>query len=80
MRHELKMPDVSTTESHVKVLRWLVNVGDSIRRGQSIIEVETDKATVEVESVVSGILVEMNVRPDEQVDVGAVIGSVEVAG
>jgi pyruvate/2-oxoglutarate dehydrogenase complex dihydrolipoamide acyltransferase (E2) component len=74
------MPDLSTTESHVKLLHWLVNVGDLIQRGQSIVEVETDKATVEVESVVSGTLVETTARSDQQVEVGSVIGIVEVAG
>ena len=45
------MPDLSATEgSDILVRRWLVAVGARIKRGEPLVEVETDKATTEVES------------------------------
>jgi pyruvate dehydrogenase E1 component alpha subunit len=56
MTFELKMPDLSTTGSPIKVLRWLVAVGEFVERGQAVLDVETDKATMEVEALNSGKL------------------------
>ena len=52
----MKMPDLATTGSPIKVLRWLVAAGQQVRRGEPLLEVETDKAVMQVESVVSGRL------------------------
>ena len=54
MKFEMKMPDLAATDSAIKVLNWLVEVGHAVRRGQAVVEIETDKATMEVESTVSG--------------------------
>jgi pyruvate dehydrogenase E2 component (dihydrolipoamide acetyltransferase) len=78
MKFEMKMPDLATTDSSVKVLNWLVEIGGSVRRGQAVIEVETDKATMEVEATVNGTLVEKKCEPSAQVDVGEVIALIEV--
>ena len=78
MRFEMKMPDLATTDSAVKVLNWLVGIGRPIRRGQAVIEVETDKATMEVEATVNGTLVEKKCEPSAQVGVGEVIAIIEI--
>ena len=52
----MKMPDLATTGSPIKVVRWLVDAGQQVRRGEPLLEVETDKAVMEVESVVTGRL------------------------
>ena len=52
----VKVPPVSISMEQVKVIRWLVDDAMPVRRGQSIVEVETDKAVVEVESPARGIL------------------------
>jgi pyruvate/2-oxoglutarate dehydrogenase complex dihydrolipoamide acyltransferase (E2) component len=72
------MPDLATTDSAVKVLNWLVGIGSPIRRGQAVIEVETDKATMEVEATVNGTLVEKKCEPSAQVGVGEVIAIIEI--
>ena len=77
MEIEVKMPDLSTTEGEVKVVRWLVEVGQKVQRGQPLLEVETDKATMEMESLASGTLMKTCVQPDDMVPVGAVIAVVE---
>ena len=77
MEIEVKMPDLSTTEGEVKVIKWLIEVGQKVERGQPLMEVETDKATMEMESVASGILKKTFVQPEDEVAVGAVIAIVE---
>lgn len=77
MEIEVKMPDLSTTEGEVKVIKWLIEVGQKVERGQPLMEVETDKATMEMESVASGTLKETCVQPEDEVAVGAVIAIVE---
>jgi pyruvate dehydrogenase E2 component (dihydrolipoamide acetyltransferase) len=80
MRFEMKMPDLAATESEIRIVRWLIEPGERIERGRAILEVETDKATMEVESVVSGVLAEVRARADETVSVGQVIAWFEVEG
>jgi len=76
----LRMPDLSTTGSPIKVVRWLVAVGDPVERGQAVLEVETDKATMEVEALSSGTLVQQLVAVGIEASAGdvlAVIGEAE---
>jgi TPP-dependent pyruvate/acetoin dehydrogenase alpha subunit len=75
----MKMPDVATNESEVRILRWLIQPGQTVERGQALLEVETDKATMEVESAISGVLQEVRCQADEDVAVGQVIAVFEVA-
>jgi TPP-dependent pyruvate/acetoin dehydrogenase alpha subunit len=70
MNYDLKMPDLSTTGSPMKVVRWLVAVGESVERGQSVLEVETDKATMEVEALNSGILLQQIVDAGQEASAG----------
>jgi len=78
MKFEMKMPDLATTDSAVKVLNWLVGIGSPVRRGQAVIEVETDKATMEVEATVNGTLVDRKCESSAQVGVGEVIAIIEI--
>jgi TPP-dependent pyruvate/acetoin dehydrogenase alpha subunit len=73
MTFELKMPDLSTTGSPIKVLRWLVAVGDFVERGQAVVDVETDKATMEVEALNSGKLLEQLVSAGQEACAGEVL-------
>jgi len=77
---EMKMPDLSTIGPAVKVLRWLAEVGQEVRRGEPLLEVETDKAVMVVESAVAGTLKSIRARPDQDVPSGEVIAVFEVAG
>jgi pyruvate dehydrogenase E2 component (dihydrolipoamide acetyltransferase) len=70
---EMIIPDLSTTGGTVKVVNWLIEVGQKIERGQPLLEVETDKATVDVEAYVTGTLDEILAPPGTDVDVGQVI-------
>jgi TPP-dependent pyruvate/acetoin dehydrogenase alpha subunit len=70
MNFELKMPDLSTTGSPIKVIRWLVAVGESVERGQALLDVETDKATMEVEALNPGILLKQIVHAGQEASAG----------
>jgi pyruvate dehydrogenase E2 component (dihydrolipoamide acetyltransferase) len=73
----MKMPDLSTTDSAIKLVRWLVQPGQSVKRGQPLCEIETDKAASEVESIVAGVLKECRAQPGDMVVVGQEIALFE---
>ena len=77
MEVEIRMPDLSTTSSEVTLSSWLVSVGETVALGQPLVEIETDKATMEVESVAKGVLRVIHARPGERVAVGQVIAVIE---
>src|SRR6201986_979844 len=70
MNFLFKMPDLSTTGSPIKVLRWLFAVGEVVERGQAVLDVETDKATMEVEALNPGTLLEQMVAPGQEASAG----------
>jgi pyruvate dehydrogenase E2 component (dihydrolipoamide acetyltransferase) len=78
MRFEMKMPDLATTDSAIRVVRWLIEPGQKVERGRPLLEVETDKAAMDVESVASGVLAEVLAKADDEVSVGQVIAVLEV--
>ncbi len=56
---EVRMPELASDMTEADLLSWLVKPGDSVRAGDLIAEIETDKSTVEFESPVSGTLLEI---------------------
>jgi len=56
MKHQIIMPDLGQTAAEGKIVRWLKRPGDQIAQGDPILEVETDKVTMEVESYKAGYL------------------------
>lgn len=78
MRFEMKMPDLATTESEIRIVQWRIEPGEQVARGQALVEVETDKATMDVESAVGGVLRETRCDPGTSVSVGDVIAVLEV--
>ncbi|MFW5769155.1 MAG: biotin/lipoyl-containing protein [Spirochaetota bacterium] len=73
MAIEIKMPPLSQTTDTVTLTEWLVEVGDTITKGQSIAGVETDKVTMEVESFTGGTVLKFLYTPGDEVPVGDVI-------
>lgn len=53
---EIRMPSFGDDRTTGTIVRWLKAPGDSVQRGEAIVEVETDKVAVEVESTASGVL------------------------
>ena len=75
----MRMPDVATVDDTVKLLRWLAEVGQPILRGEPLLEVETDKAILVIESSVSGTLHAIAVDAGTEVATGQVIATFDVA-
>lgn len=73
---EIKMPDLATTGEDVMLLRWLVEVGALVRVNEPLFEIETDKATMEVESIAAGYLQAIHALPGERVAIGQVIATI----
>src|SRR5262245_22760471 len=71
---EVLMPKLGATMESGTITRWLKEEGDVVKAGEPLLEVMTDKVNIEVEAEVSGILLEITCRADEQVDVHRVIG------
>jgi pyruvate dehydrogenase E2 component (dihydrolipoamide acetyltransferase) len=76
---EFKVPELGENVAGGDVTRVMVNVGDTIKRDQPVLELETDKATIEVPSSVAGVVKEIKVKKGEKIKVGAVIFTVDEA-
>jgi pyruvate dehydrogenase E2 component (dihydrolipoyllysine-residue acetyltransferase) len=77
---EIAMPKLSDSMEQATVLSWLKRPGDAVRRGEPLVEVETDKATVVYEAEESGILGEIVVDEGGTAALGAVIARLVVDG
>lgn len=76
MRIPIKFPRLTETMDEGTVIRWHKSVGDTVVKGQLLMEVETDKMTQDVEALDSGTLVEIVVA-EGTVKVGTEIGFLE---
>lgn len=73
MAHEIVMPQLSLSMDKGQIVSWLKQTGDRINSGDILLEVESDKATVEVEAIESGVLQILLGPSDGEIPVGAVI-------
>ena len=81
MAIELKMPALSPTMEEGTLAKWLVKVGDEVKSGDILAEIETDKATMEFEAVDEGVIGEILVAEGtEGVKVGTVIAVIGADG
>ncbi len=79
MSTEFKLPELGENIESGEVVNVLVAVGDKIMPDQTILELETDKATVEVPSSVSGVIKEVHVQSGQTIKVGQLVLTVEEA-
>lgn len=80
MAIEVRLPKLSDEMAEATISRWLKAVGDAVEKGEPIVEVETEKVIVEVESTHAGILVEILAGEQEMVAVDAVLCRIGKAG
>lgn len=76
---DFHLPDLGENIESADVINVLVNVGDFIEKDQGIIEIETDKATIEVPSNVSGKVIEVLVKAGDKAKVGQTIIKIETS-
>ena len=74
------MPAMGATQETGRLVRWFKQEGDSVSKGEMLMEVETDKSVVEVEAPASGVLSHVTAAPDEEVPVGQTIALIIEAG
>jgi len=80
MAVEIRMPGLSQTTSEVKLIEWLVKVGDVVKKGDPLCRVETDKVTMDVESFESGTVLKFYVASDSLVEAGDLIALIGEKG
>jgi pyruvate dehydrogenase E2 component (dihydrolipoamide acetyltransferase) len=77
---EVTMPRLSDTMSEGTVGRWIKQVGDTVAVGDILAEIETDKATMELESFEAGVLLQILVPAGKTVPIGELIAQIGKAG
>ncbi len=80
MAFEFKLPDIGEGIHEGEIVKWLVKEGDTVQEDQPIVEVMTDKATVELPSPVAGTILEIRAKEGEIVPVGSVLVVIGEAG
>ncbi len=77
MAVELKVPPAGESITEVQIGEWLKKEGDSVRRDEIIVVIETDKVTVELPAPVDGVLTKITIGDGEDANVGDLIGLME---
>ncbi len=76
MAYEFKLPDLGEGLTEGEVARWLVAEGQAIAEDDPLVEIQTDKATVEIPSPAAGVVSRIHVSEGEVVPVGTVLVSI----
>ena len=77
---KIKLPDIGEGIAEGEIVRWLVKEGDEVKQFQSLVEVLTDKATVEIPSPYSGRVKKLLAREGERIRVGSPVAEIEIEG
>ena len=73
------MPRLGRAMEEGKILRWLKHEGDTVKKGESLAEVETDKASIEVDALAAGVLRKILAAEGQAVPVGTAIALIGTA-
>jgi pyruvate dehydrogenase E2 component (dihydrolipoyllysine-residue acetyltransferase) len=77
---EVKLPELGENVTGGDLLKVLVKAGDAISKDQALLEIETDKAAIEVPSPIAGVVKQVHVQPGQKIKVGQLIFTVEESG
>lgn len=80
MAYEFKLPDIGEGLVEGEIVKWLVSKGDTVEEDQAMVEVMTDKATVELPAPVAGTVASIHAKEGEVVPVGNVIITIDDGG
>ena len=78
MSGEILVPTLGESVTEATVAKWFKQPGDAVKADEPLVELETDKVTVEVNAPAAGVLKSQGVKAGDTVKVGAVIGQIEV--
>ena len=76
MATDVILPALGMSQDTGKIIQWLKAEGDQVARGEPLVEIETDKATVEIEAPASGVLARVSAAVGEDIPVGQVIAAI----
>lgn len=74
---DIVVPSLGESVSEATVAKWLKKEGDKVEQDEAVVELETDKATLEVNAPEAGVIAKISVKEGEDVEVGAVLGEVQ---
>src|SRR5438105_12315685 len=80
MPEQVVMPRLSDTMTEGRVSKWLKQPGDDVKKGEPIVEIETDKANIELEAYASGKLARIILNEGQTAPVGDLIGEIALPG
>ena len=80
MANEIIVPDSGTSVEAVRLIKWLKKEGETVKKGDALCELETDKATTELESFVEGILLRQLVEAGSEIEIGTTIAYIGQEG
>ena len=80
MSTEIKVPTLGESVTTATVARWIKQAGQAVAADEPLVELETDKVTVEVNAPAAGVLSSISVPEGTEVDVGAILGLIDAAG
>jgi len=80
MASEIRVPSLGESVTSATVARWLKQAGETVAMDEPLVELETDKVTVEVPAPAAGVLTEIAAETGAEVEVGAVLGRLDGAG
>src|SRR5690242_7732351 len=80
MPHEMRMPALGQTSDELRIVAWLKREGESVKLGEPLLDVETDKAVLTVESAYTGTVLKILYPADETLESGTVIAYVGQPG
>jgi len=76
MSTEIRVPTLGESVTEATIGQWFKKVGDSVSADEPLVELETDKVTIEVPAPAAGVLEAIAAQPGETVDVGALLGAI----
>jgi 2-oxoisovalerate dehydrogenase E2 component (dihydrolipoyl transacylase) len=79
-RFEFRLPDIGEGIAEAEIVTWHVKVGDSVTEDQGLADMMTDKATVEMESPVTGTVIEVAGEVGDMIPIGSTLVVIEVKG
>ncbi len=75
--HEIRLPRLHRKSAYARIVAWLKEEGDTVRRGDALLIMETDKATVELQAEVPGVLTAVLQAAGEWVPVQSRVGLID---
>src|SRR5689334_25262465 len=77
MAKEIRVPQLGESVTEATIGKWFKAQGDAVKADEPLVELETDKVTVEVPAPAAGVLSSIAAQPGQTVNVGALLGAIE---